>query len=244
MGPSKTENPGKSDDKTKPKKAPVSSNDGSRMETSNTAASTVKQQPNESTSSSSPSFLHETLKSIIWIGLGIIAGYGLFYSIFHHRCADLMDEVEQSHNSSMAKLNDQYIKAIEDHKACLEDDSRVQEIYDLRGRLESQSDLLASHRDLLNKHQVTAEKMQEMEAELERKSAELFVVIKRIELHNEEKKELEQDLAELRKSMDAAIGQKAQEIEALKSSLGAFQSTQTEMLQHVQIRHGVMARQL
>jgi len=194
--------------------------------------------------STTESFLHAILKSTILVGLGIICGYGLFYVIFHHRCGDVLDEIERGHQLAMTSLNDLYRKATDDHKQCMEDDTRTNEIYELRGRLEAQSDLVSSHRSLLEKHKVSTERLEEIAAELERKEAELFIVQKRIDLYNKEKSELQQELNDLKNSVAVELGEKTSAVETLKSSIEAFQLTEKEMLDHVQSRHSVMTRQL
>jgi hypothetical protein len=188
--------------------------------------------------------LHAILKSCILIGLGIIAGYGLFHTIFHHRCADVLDEMERGYNQSLASLSELYQKSVEDHKLCLDNDDKMQEISELRGRLEAQADLVNSHRSLVQKHQVATSRVEEIQAELERKEAELFIIQKRIDLGHQEKDELERELKDLKESVEVELGEKTKMIETLQSSVEAFQMTEREMLQHVQSRHGVMSRQL
>jgi predicted RNase H-like nuclease (RuvC/YqgF family) len=188
--------------------------------------------------------LHSILKSCILLGLGIIAGYGLFHAIFHHRCADVLDELERGYNHSLASLSELHQKSVEDHRQCLENDDKAQEISELRGRLEAQSDLVNSHRSLVQKHQITTSRLEEIQAELERKEAELFIIQKRIDLRHEEKDELERELTELKKAVEVELGEKNKIIESLQSSVEAFQMTEREILEHVQSRHGVMSLQL
>lgn len=201
-------------------------------------------QPIDDTDKTTQSLLKSILKSVILIGIGALAGYGLFYFIFLHRCAAVLDDIERGNNQTISSLNELYLKALNDHKRCLEGDNHEQETYELRGRLEAQSDLIASHRSLLEKHKVNTAQLEETKAELESKEAELFGIQKRIDVHNQEKEELENDLKELKQTMVVELGEKTKTIESLQSSIQAFQMTEREMLQHVQSRHSVMSRQL
>lgn len=189
-------------------------------------------------------WIHAVLLYAAVFGGGIISGYGLFYSIFVHRCESYLDGIARENNNTVASLNELYQQAVEDNKLCTDDESRSQEIFELKGRLEAQSDLVSSHRTLIDKHKISTTRLEELKPELERKEAELFVIQKRIELNNREKDELENDLRELKKSVQKELSEKTEAIADLKSSIEAFQSTEREMLKHVQSRHGVMSRQL
>ncbi|KAG7361595.1 hypothetical protein IV203_036696 [Nitzschia inconspicua] len=206
------------------------------------SAETSKTAPDTTTTRLEPVF-HSILKSCILIGLGVIAGYGLFHAIFRYRCADVLDEMERGHNQSLASLTELYQKSVDDHQQCLNSEDKTQEIYELRGRLEAQSDLVASHRSLLQKHQVSTSRLEEMELLLQQKEAELFIIQKRIDLRNQEKEELEKELDELKQSIVVELGEKTEMIQSLESSVQAFQATEREYLNHIQTRHAVMSRQ-
>jgi predicted RNase H-like nuclease (RuvC/YqgF family) len=212
--------------------------------TATTATTTTAKTTTTITQSRLEPFLHAVLKSFILLGLGIIAGYALFHAIFHHRCADVLDELEGGYNQSLASLRELYQKSVDDHRQCLDNDDKILEISELKGRLEAQSDLVNSHRSLLQKHQVTTSQLEHVEAELNRKEAELFIVQKRIDLRHQEKDDLEKELKELKQAVDIELGEKTKMIESLQSSVDAFQMTEREMLEHVKSRHGVMSRQL
>lgn len=175
----------------------------------------------------------------------MILGYGLFYGIFHLRCSDVLDDMEQTYNTTISNINDKYLKALEDHKLCTEEDNNsIQEVQELRGRLEAQSDLVASHRELLDKHKASTSRLKEIDSEVERKEAQLHVLQRHINDHSKARFELEKELEQLQHSMAVTLGQQTDEINSLKSSIEVFQSTETEMLQHVQHRYSAMCRQL
>jgi chromosome segregation ATPase len=185
------------------------------------------------------------LKSSILIILGMILGYGLFYSIFHLRCSDVLDDMEVTYNTTIANINEKYLKALEGHRLCMEeDDNQVQEVHELRGRLEAQSDLVASHRELLDKYQVSTGRLNGINSQIERKDAQLYVLKQQLDFHSKARAELQKELEQLKQSMAETLGQKTNEINSLRSSIEAFQSTETEMLEHVQHRYSAMCRQL
>jgi hypothetical protein len=198
----------------------------------------------DNTSSSSSPFINSLLKYMTLVGLGMILGYGLFYSMFHLLYANVMEEMEKSYNVTVEVLNNKYLKAVEDLKLCMEEDNQNKEIYDLRGRLEAQSDVVASYRELLDKHKVSQGRLNDINAELERKEAELYVLKKRIEIHDNERMELEEELDATKQLMATTLGEQTEEINSLRSSIQAFQSAETEMLEHVQHRYSAMCRQL
>ena len=153
-----------------------------------------------------------------------------------------MDEIERGHNQSMESLNVLYQQAVADHNACSADD-RSQEIYELKGRLEAQSDLVSSHRSLIEKHQISTSRLEEVKTQLERKEAELFVVQKRIDLHIREKDELEKDLRDLKADVQSELQGKSDTIDSLESSIKAYQTTEQILKEHLAARHAILCRQ-
>eukprot|EP00339_Tiarina_fusa_P019847 CAMPEP_0116997658 /NCGR_PEP_ID=MMETSP0472-20121206/1017_1 /TAXON_ID=693140 ORGANISM="Tiarina fusus, Strain LIS" /NCGR_SAMPLE_ID=MMETSP0472 /ASSEMBLY_ACC=CAM_ASM_000603 /LENGTH=177 /DNA_ID=CAMNT_0004696605 /DNA_START=209 /DNA_END=742 /DNA_ORIENTATION=- len=82
------------------------------------------------------------------VGLGVIGGYTAFYSIYNHRCSDLLDDAEGRHNLTMEDLETRYKHAMEEHHECLNDESVMLELYELRGRLQSLESLEKDHQAL------------------------------------------------------------------------------------------------
>jgi competence protein ComGC len=176
-------------------------------------------------------------------GSGIISGYGLFYSTLSHRWASFLDEIEMNHNKTVSSLDGLYQKAIIDKQACADDFTRSQEISELKGRLEAQSDLVSSHRLLIDKHQVIRAHLREVETQLEGKDAELLVLQKQIELYEMGKSELETNLQELRIVMQNELNDKSHAIQSLESSIEAFKVAEQNMQVLLKSRHAVLCRQ-
>lgn len=142
-------------------------------------------EPKPSRSPYSP-HLQSILISIILIGTGTVIGYMAFHTQFHYQCINVLNNVHGSHNTTLAQLQDRLNEKDNLHKQCMEDETRVKEVYELRGRLESQSDLAASHRALLDQHQRSLKKIQQLELgqqvdELDRLREELHVVTQKLE---------------------------------------------------------------
>lgn len=185
---------------------------------------------------------HAVLFYAALFGLGIICGYGLFLTVFIHRSEAFLDQIEMRHNDTISSLNYLYQQAVSDYNDCNADDTRSQEIFDLKGRLEAQSALVTSHRSLLYRHQISKSRLEEIEAQLARKHEDLFQVQKRVDLLSREKNELEQDLQDLKQNVRKELEEKSDTIESLESSIEALQRTERDVMEHVSSRHASLCR--
>jgi chromosome segregation ATPase len=167
------------------------------------------------------------------VGLGAIAGYMTFYAFFNHRFAHLLDDAERRHNSSRQELQDRYTKVVEEHQKCLEDETRVLELFDLRGRLDGQADLAGKHQLLLDKYQESEEhlshtlsmheeaqlKYQQLQARVEKKEAELAELESQIDAYNEQNTLLERKLVDQKDEMEDLLKRKEDEINNLRNEI-------------------------
>ena len=148
------------------------SNEASQGTTTTTQETTTQVAPTTSKPSQSTSLINQLLLYLSLIGLGIIVGYLLFYTIYNHRCADLLDDAEGRYNQTRANLETQYQTALEEHHECIGDESANLEIYDLRGRLEKLETIQKDYEILKEKHSKTLEELTNKEALLEEKISE------------------------------------------------------------------------
>lgn len=109
------------------------------------------------------STLNLILLYLTLVGLGAIGGYISFYSLFHNRCADLLNDAERRHNETQQALQERYMGAVEKHHECLQDETKTMELFDLRGRLDGQAALVGKHQSLLDKHQEGMERLSDMQ---------------------------------------------------------------------------------
>lgn len=97
------------------------------------------------------------------LGVGAIVGYTIFYSIYDHRCSDMMDDAERNFNQTKEDLSNRLIEAMHKNAA---NEGAESEVLELRGRLAGQADLLGKHQALLDKHQATVERLNELQTKL------------------------------------------------------------------------------
>jgi hypothetical protein len=190
------------------------------------------------------------------VGLGAIGGYMAFYALFNHRCADLLDEAERHHNETRQGLQDRYVKAVEEHHRCLEDESKVLELFDLRDRLGGQADLAGKHESLLDKHHESVERLSNMRAQhdetiqkynqlkgdVEQKQTELTQVKQETESYNEQKELLGRQLADQKELMTNRIKKKTLEIKRLNFEQKECIEEGVSITKHIQRRHGFLCQ--
>jgi DNA repair ATPase RecN len=126
-----------------------------------------------SSSSSLSTRINTVLSAAILIGFGAIVGYMVFYSIYNHRCSDMLDDAERRFNQTREDLNHKLLEAI--HQPNNDDDDAGNTIYnneggsesellELRGRLEEQAiHWMDKHQTLLDKHQSTVEQLNQIQ---------------------------------------------------------------------------------
>ena len=95
------------------------------------------------------------------IALGAMGGFGIFHSALHYR----IEQTELTHNATLAIVTNRCFESEQERNRCLEiDDGRLQELSDLRGRLDAQHkswyDLTAAQRSMVSKQKDTTAQMQ------------------------------------------------------------------------------------
>lgn len=183
---------------------------------------------------------------IVIVGLGSFAGFGVFHTVFRHRCLAGVYS-----NSTFDTLQQKLMTSMVDHKRCLDDDSHLEELHILRGRLASQLDIISR----LSKELEGRPKVEELQNQIQQITDDLSFVRSGAEAAKIEKLELERAL-ESERELTARIVQEneddvawilrnhAADSSAIESSMKSLQESQDEIVNHTRQRQGVMCRQL
>jgi hypothetical protein len=176
------------------------------------------------------------LVSILVIGLGCFAGFGAFHSAFHHRCL-----AEAGSNSTLTALHQRLLESVADHNRCLlDEESHVEELHGLRGRLEAQTDLIS----LLSEHLDGSPKVEELQDRIDQMEDELSASRAHAEIAQMEKMELEGTLESERETSAWMEQRHAEDLSAMEGELQAWREEREELVNYTRQRQGVMIRQL
>eukprot|EP00525_Craspedostauros_australis_P000656 CAMPEP_0198111264 /NCGR_PEP_ID=MMETSP1442-20131203/3233_1 /TAXON_ID= /ORGANISM="Craspedostauros australis, Strain CCMP3328" /LENGTH=422 /DNA_ID=CAMNT_0043767641 /DNA_START=155 /DNA_END=1423 /DNA_ORIENTATION=- len=167
------------------------------------------------------SVLNLVLLVVTLVGLGALCGFYLFYTMFTHRCSDLVDDMERHHNATHRELEDKYIGALEEKHKCIEDETRKQEIAELKGRLEGQSSLFVNHQQLLEKHQTTLEQYTSLHKDHEE-------MIRKFEVSQNDAHFKQKEIAVLQRNVD----ERAQELDEAERRLAHKLELSNKMVQN------------
>mmetsp|Transcript_14373 Transcript_14373/g.36118 ORF Transcript_14373/g.36118 Transcript_14373/m.36118 type:complete len:693 (-) Transcript_14373:101-2179(-) len=166
-----------------------------------------------------PSTSSRFLSSITLVALGAIGGFAIFHSALQYR----IDQTQQRHNATLELVSSRYVDADQERKRCIEtDDGRLQEISELRGRLDSQHkswyDLTAMQRSVQQEHEQQMQRFREvyerdqralasLRVELDAKDKDLVAVHETmlavqndLQRHRNKKAELESELSKLKET--------------------------------------------
>jgi chromosome segregation ATPase len=174
--------------------------------------------------------INKLLFYVTLIGLGIIGGYTAFYSIYNHRCSDLLDEAEGRHNMTREDLETRYKHAMEEHHECLNDESVMLELYELRGRLESLEALEKKHQvlkeayddtatelsNLEPKHQKKVDEYEQLQRDFSSKDAQLNNLQGGLDVCAEEKEKLSRTMTDEKRDIDSAMETKIEQLKRLE----------------------------
>jgi hypothetical protein len=143
------------------------------------------------------SFTTVSLILIIFLGLGSFAGLAVFHTILHDKCL----VSEPASNSTLQILHHKLITAMADHKRCLDDDSRLEELNSLRGRLESQIDVIS----VLSKEVEGKPMVKELQNHIQKTTNDLTSIRDDFEAAKIVTLELERALNSARESLDKIV---------------------------------------
>mmetsp|Transcript_3923 Transcript_3923/g.9525 ORF Transcript_3923/g.9525 Transcript_3923/m.9525 type:complete len:469 (-) Transcript_3923:3883-5289(-) len=113
---------------------------------------------------------------------GIMIGYYGFYKHFNTRMMSQLHNTNQDHNVTLEILASRLEEALEERDSIQEEsESLSSQVNELRGRLESQSNLASAHRDLVVKHQSFSEQYQLYQKDANQKMEQLQLQLTSVE---------------------------------------------------------------
>lgn len=213
-------------------------------ESKSTAESpSIKKNDNVLPKKDRPSLVNTLLTYFLLVGVGAIVGYIIFYSIYNHRCSDMMDEAERRFNQTKEELNFKLIEAM--YKGTTSEGAES-ELLELRGRLEGQTGLLGKHQALLDKHQQTVEQLSQMQTTLDRVKMRKSELSKELEISEKKLAEKEEDLNKIsmqKDTLEQRLKQTTSKMEELQTQAdeagnsAACQAQKERSLSHIEKLH-------
>ena len=117
------------------------------------------------------------LQSLLFVGIGIVAGYGVFFVQWHSQCATLLLHSNNSNNECYAPtphLDTQHDKSGTGSERFMQYSDACQDELAEKQVLLDQNELLkAKHHDLYLTHQATVQQLQKLQVENERNQTDL-----------------------------------------------------------------------
>jgi len=177
--------------------------------------------------------LQTVLSSIILIGLGVIGGFALF----HYALQDRLQKTEHGHNATLSIVRGQLLESEAERTRCTEqDDGRLQEMSELRGRLDAQYknwyDLTASQRLLATRHQEVVLEAGDLRGRLESDEAALRELTTRLEEKDRDLFATRGDVKEMEAAMEqlrSRLGQKDRNLTAVEKELVFNRQTRVKL---------------
>jgi chromosome segregation ATPase len=173
--------------------------------------------PPTRTTTTTTSCMNRFLSSMTLIALGAIGGFGIFHSALQYR----IEQTELNHNATLAIVTSRFFESEKERNRCIEtDDGRLQELSDLRGRLDAQHkswyDLTAAQRSMVSKqkeHNAQMEQFRDvyerdqralasLKAESDQKDRDLIAFHENLQKYRRTKVELESELTKLQKTKE------------------------------------------
>lgn len=100
-----------------------------------------------------PPLLNVIMLYMTLLGLGVIGGYGAFFVMFHERCVGLLQQAEETYNSSKIEWQAKHQQVISEKNECLNP------LQKLQGKLQEHSTLAEKHRVLEKQHDEATSKL-------------------------------------------------------------------------------------
>eukprot|EP00934_Nitzschia_sp_Nitz4_P005221 Nitzschia sp. Nitz4//scaffold36_size144017//6019//7186//NITZ4_003064-RA/size144017-processed-gene-0.64-mRNA-1//-1//CDS//3329549390//5211//frame0 len=189
------------------------------------------------TKPTNPSFsnVHLALMAALLLGIGTMGGYGIFSSIYAHRCADLLDDAERQFNTTRQQLQNQLIDT-------QHDESRVLE---LKSQLEGHnSDWMAKHQALLDKHQAAMDQLAKSQQQHDEVRQRAIKLEKDLEQETTRVKELEKTVnvaSVQRRGLEQRLEEAAQKIQDAQD-VQPCEDTSSEAMEHIRQLHMGVAK--
>jgi len=209
------------------------------------------------------SYLNKIFFSMTLVALGAMGGFGIFHSALQHR----IQQTEYSYNVTLAIVTGRFVESEKERDRCIEtDEGKLQEIYDLRGRLDAQYkswyDLTVAHRSIFTKQQENAAQIKQfreaydrdqrtlasLKVESEEKDSDLIAIQEDLQDYHRTKANLLSELTKMQEAkeeethdLQVRMQSNNHELESLQQNLNFLsnQKTQIEMeSQALQMRIG------
>eukprot|EP00532_Pseudo-nitzschia_australis_P008404 CAMPEP_0168177134 /NCGR_PEP_ID=MMETSP0139_2-20121125/8259_1 /TAXON_ID=44445 /ORGANISM="Pseudo-nitzschia australis, Strain 10249 10 AB" /LENGTH=763 /DNA_ID=CAMNT_0008096099 /DNA_START=254 /DNA_END=2545 /DNA_ORIENTATION=+ len=177
--------------------------------------------------------LQTFLSSIVLIGLGAIGGFG----VFHFALQDRIQRTEESHNATLAIVQGKCVASEAERARCMDqDDGRLQEMSELRGRLDAQYknwyELTAAQQSLTSSHQEITTEAQNLRERKEQDQAALEDLAARLGQKDRDLTAVREVLENRHRSLEeinAQLGQKDRDLIAIKEDLDTNHRTRIEL---------------
>jgi len=184
---------------------------------------------------------HGFLSSITLVALGAIGGFAIFHSGLQYN----IEKTQQKHNVTLGIVSSNYKQAEKDRQKCVEtDNGRLQEISDLRGRLDAQYkswyDLTGAQRAILAKERESQQQMQRFQQVYERDQRELATLRTELQARDKNLVAIRETVVALQESLEAANQAKAK----LESELSQVKKDNTEETKKLMGQIQVSERQI
>ena len=170
--------------------------------------------------------LNRFLSSIILVALGIIGGFG----VFHFSLQQKIQRSERSRNTTFTSITNRLAGSEKERNQCIErDDGRLQEISDLRGRLDAQ---YKSWYDLTAAQRSDQRTLASLRAESEQKDRDLIAVKVDSDECRRAAEDRDLELSKIKKGIEKdriQMQQKDLEIDALQSEKRSLEHGAIEM---------------
>ena len=168
------------------------------------------------------------LQGLLFAGLGVIAGYGIFFVLWRTQCASLVQEIELRHNVSLQQLSLQH-KSLEDsHHECMreKDGDHRQALDWIQEMLQKQTDLVTRYHDLLTTHEETLLTLKQVQSEKEASCQTVHSL-------NEQIKRLQRELGLSTLQLQQTKQQAKREKELLQTKLQVSQAIVHQKIEEV-----------
>lgn len=184
--------------------------------------------------------------------LGACMGFAGFHAIFFEQFAQVLSDVEIRHNGTLRVLQDRLDIALEEKRACFEDDSQAVQIAEMRGTLHLHTMLKDQYEELIQNYDKLIEEREELEqrnfgsrereiqleTEIASQREQMNELRHETDLRARESEELRENiqrhLGELRETI-AEIARLKDTIEVLDSEKFRMQNQVEHMQEHIRI---------
>jgi hypothetical protein len=163
-----------------------------------------------------------TVQSLLFIGLGVIAGYGIFFILWKTQCGELLNTKELLFNGTLVTLQNEQAELLTEVGGCSND----RHLSQMQGLLDKQTTLASRYQDLLEKHEETLSRLDQVQKQGEGSSQLVHSL-------NDQINHLQSELGESTVQAEKNRQQGGRQLESLKSQLELSKSMLREKIEEV-----------